>query len=187
MGSGVRNTWKIAPRNFWSDENILYQLEWQLHSHLHLSNIIELSIQHENMSLKLNYTSVKLTWKSFVRLVRFSMSFKMNPGVPEKVATALQPHCCFLRPPHARHRALPISSALQREPHPSRLPWPLSQWALHPSSFAHSACSILITFHAHPSWNSPSSSVSCAPEPEGNWVKRVICSPSNLVDAYNSR
>lgn len=52
---------KIAPRNFWSDENILCRLEWQLHSHLHLSNIIELSIQHENMSLKLNYTSVKLT------------------------------------------------------------------------------------------------------------------------------
>lgn len=69
--SGVGNSWKIAPGNFWHDGNILYQFEWQLHSHLHLSNIIELSIQHENMSLKANYTSIKVTWKSFVRLIRF--------------------------------------------------------------------------------------------------------------------
>jgi hypothetical protein len=70
-------TEKIATRHFWGDGNILYQFEWQMHSHLHLSNIIELNIQHRNMSLKANYTSVKVTLKSFVHLLRFSMSFRM--------------------------------------------------------------------------------------------------------------
>lgn len=84
----VQNGIRSNRKNFWDDGNLLYQFEWQLHSHLHLSNIIELNIQHRNMSLKANYTSVKVNLKSFVHLMRFSMPFRMIPKVPVKVAIA---------------------------------------------------------------------------------------------------